>query len=321
MHRLTCSAVKVILLNVEDCDEELSQTALNKMARALVTLATVDSAELRYVALRNLRLIIQKVPNLLSKNIQVFFCKYNDPFYVKMEKLELLISLATPKYVEKILGELKECVCGVWVMTSYATEADIDFVRAAVRAIGRCALKVEATVDKCVTVLLALLQSKINYVVQETVVVIRDIFRRYPNKYTSVIVPMCAVLELLDEPEAKASMIWVVGEYCDVIDNAGELLDVFLDSFHDETPLVQLEMLTAVVKLFLKHPAEGQQLVTAVLTMSTEECTNADVRDRGYMYWRLLSADAKLAKRVVLQEKKTIEPQLEEVRQRGRCEV
>ena len=98
----------MILLNVEDCDEELSRNALNKMARALVTLATVDSAELRYVALRNLRLIIQKVPNLLSKNILVFFCKYNDPIYVKMEKLELLVSLATPKYVEKILNELKE---------------------------------------------------------------------------------------------------------------------------------------------------------------------------------------------------------------------
>ena len=96
---------------MEDCDEELSRNALNKMARALVTLATVDSAELRYVALRNLRLIIQKVPNLLSKNIQVFFCKYNDPIYVKMEKLELLIGLATSKYVEKILNELKE-----WVM-------------------------------------------------------------------------------------------------------------------------------------------------------------------------------------------------------------
>ena len=40
--------------------------------------------------------------------LEVFFCKYNDPFHVKMEKLELLISLATPKYVEKILNELKE---------------------------------------------------------------------------------------------------------------------------------------------------------------------------------------------------------------------
>ena len=164
------------------------------------------------------------------------------------------------------------------------------------RAIGRCALKVESTVDKCVSVLVTLLQSRISYVVQE-----------------AVIVSLCQVMELLDDPDAKASMVWIIGEYCDVIDNAGELLDVFLDSFHDEAPAVQLEDLTAVVKLFLKHPSEGQSLVTSVLTMATEESTNADVRDRGYLYWRLLSADAKLAKQVVLQEKPTIQPELEEV--------
>ena len=192
------------------------------------------------------------------------------------------------------------------------TEADIEFVRASVRAIGRCALKVDSMVDKCIAVLLTLLESRISYVVQEAIVVIRDIFRRYPGKYTSVIVPMCAVMDLIDEPEAKASMVWVVGEYCGVIDNAAELLDALTDSFHDEAAPVQLEMLTAVVKLFLKQPAAGQALVTSVLTMSTEESTNADVRDRGYMYWRLLSADAKLAKQVVLGEKPLIEPQLEE---------
>lgn len=197
-------------------------------------------------------------------------------------------------------------------MHSYATEADIEFVRASVRAIGRCALKVDSMVDKCIAVLLTLLESRISYVVQEAVVVIRDIFRRYPGKYTSVIVPMCAVMDLIEEPEAKASMIWVVGEYCGVIDNAAELLEALTDSFHDEAAPVQLEMLTAVVKLFLKQPSAGQALVTSVLTMSTEESTNADVRDRGYMYWRLLSADAKLAKEVVLGEKPLIEPQLEE---------
>lgn len=31
--------------------------------------------------------------------------------------------------------------------------------------------------------LLDLIQTKVNYVVQEAIVVIRDIFRKYPNKY------------------------------------------------------------------------------------------------------------------------------------------
>jgi len=56
-----------------------------------------------------------------------------------------------------------------------------------------------------------------------------------------VIAALCESLETLDEPEAKASMIWIIGEYADRIENADELLDsFFLDSFSDETPQVRL---------------------------------------------------------------------------------
>lgn len=94
----------------------------------------------------------------------MFFCKYNDPIYVKMEKIELLISLATPRFVDRILAELKEYFSFSFSpILRYATEADIDFVRTAVRAIGRCAIKVETSTDKCVSVLLSLLSSKVCY--------------------------------------------------------------------------------------------------------------------------------------------------------------
>ena len=158
---LTNRAIKVILLNIEDCDEELTKVSLNKLAHALVSLTSAECAELRYVVLRSMRLIVQKVPNLLSQNIQVFFCKYNDPYYVKMEKLELLISLSTSKYLERILSELKEWACRRSVTRRYATQADVSFVRASVRAIGRCAVKLESSADRCVNVLLFLLQSKV----------------------------------------------------------------------------------------------------------------------------------------------------------------
>ena len=55
----------------------------------------------------------------------------------------------------------------------YATEVDVDFVRKSVRAIGRCAIKVESSAERCVSTLLDLIQTKVNYVVQEAVVVIK----------------------------------------------------------------------------------------------------------------------------------------------------
>lgn len=65
----------------------------------------------------------------------------------------------------------------------YATEVDVDFVRKSVRAIGRCAISLERAAERCINVLLELIQTKVNYVVQEAIVVIKDIFRRYPNRY------------------------------------------------------------------------------------------------------------------------------------------
>ena len=64
---------------------------------------------------------------------------------------------------------------------------NLYFVRKSVRAIGRCAIKVEQSAERCVSTLLDLIQTKVNYVVQEAIVVIKDIFRKYPNKYESII--------------------------------------------------------------------------------------------------------------------------------------
>lgn len=65
-------------------------------------------------------------------------------------------------------------------------------------------------------------------------------------------------------------------------------------------PQVQLQTLTAIVKLFLKKPDQSQAIVQRVLQAATKDSDNADVRDRAYIYWRLLSSDPAAAKSVVL---------------------
>ena len=111
---------------------------------------------------------------------------------------------------------------------------DVDFVRKAVRSIGRLAIKVEAAADKCIETLLKLIETKVSYVVQEAVIVTKDIFRRYPGKYEGIIPSLCENLDALDEPEAKAAMVWILGQFADKIDNADELLDDLVYSFLDE---------------------------------------------------------------------------------------
>ncbi|CAM8906511.1 unnamed protein product [Rhodiola kirilowii] len=291
------SAVKMILRQMElITSTDVLRNLCKKMAPPLVTLLSAEP-EIQFVALRNINLIVQRRPTILANEIKVFFCKYNDPIYVKMEKLEIMIKLASERNIDQVLLEFKE----------YATEVDVDFVRKAVRAIGRCAIKLERAAERCISVLLELIKLKVNYVVQEAIIVIKDVFRRYPNTYESIIATLCESLDTLDEPEAKASMIWIIGEYAERIDNADELLESFLETFSEESAQVQLQLLTAIVKLFLKKPTEGpQQMIQVVLNNATVESDNPDLRDRAYIYWRLLSTDPEAAKDVVLAEKPVI---------------
>lgn len=141
-----------------------------------------------------------------------------------------------------------------------------------------------------------LLTLGVNYIVQETMVVMKDIFRKYSSKYEGVIPTLCSNLESLDGPDSKAALIWLVGEYAHRIDNASELLEHFLENFKYESAKVQLQLITATVKLFLKRPGSAQSLVQQLLQTATQQNENPDIRDRAFIYWRLLSASPDAAK-------------------------
>ncbi|PWA73675.1 beta-adaptin-like protein B [Artemisia annua] len=90
-------------------------------------------------------------------------------------------------------------------------------------------------------------------------------------------------------------MIWIIGEYEERIDNADELLESFFETFPEEPAQVQLQLVTVTVKLFLKKPTEGpQQMIQVVLNNATMDTDNPDLRNRAYIYWRLLSTDPEL---------------------------
>lgn len=283
------SAIKVVMIHMDHVSKaDFVKQLVRKMAPPLVTLVSA-APEVQWVALRNMNLILQKRPEVLSSELRIFFCKYNDPSYVKLEKLEIMIKLANERNVDMLLSELKE----------YASEVDLDFVRRAIRAIGQCAIKIDAAAERCVHVLLDLIATKVTYVVQEAVIVIKDIFRKYPQSYEGIIPTLCANLEDLDEPEAKASLIWILGEYAEKIDNSEDLLASFLDNFVDEAYQVQFQILVAIVKLFLKKPdGAAQGVVQRVLELATKEADNPDLRDRAFIYWRLLSSSDQDAGRV-----------------------
>ena len=298
---LACMRVILYLMNYISDETQISQLS-KKLSPPLVTLLA-KGPEIQYLALRNAILILQRRPEVLRNDIRVFFCKYNDPIYVKVTKLELIFMLANENNISVVLTELRE----------YATEIDVHFVRKAVRAIGKLAIKIEPAARQCIDTLLDLVNAKIPYIVQEATVVIRNIFRKYPNQYEAIISTVIKQIDDLDEPEAKAAIIWIIGQYADRIDNADELLQDFLATFHEEPVEVRMALLTATVKLSIQRPTKGSKLVVEVLKWCTEETDDPDLRDRGYMYWRLLSTDPATSKAIIMGVKPPINAESEKL--------
>ncbi|ODM17552.1 hypothetical protein SI65_07227 [Aspergillus cristatus] len=297
------TSIRVILYLINYiADERHVNSLCKKLSPPLVTLLS-KPPEVQYLALRNAILILQKRPEVLRNDIRVFFCNYNDPIYVKVTKLELIFMLTTQENISVVLAELRE----------YATEIDVHFVRKAVRAIGKLAIKIESAARECIDALLELVNAKIPYIVQEATVVIRNIFRKYPNQYENIIGNVIQNIDDLDEPEAKAAIIWIIGQYADRIENSDGLLQDYLATFHDETVEVQLALLTATVKFFIQRPTKGQELVPQILKWCTEETDDPDLRDRGYMYWRLLSTDPAAARNIVMGQKPPISAESEKL--------
>lgn len=265
---------------------EIEDYITRKLAHSLVSLLS-KPAEIQFLILRNVILLILSKPNLLPFEVSVFFCAYNDPIYVKDTKLEIIYLLANEHNLLTVIDELKV----------YGTEIDIQMSRKAIRAIGNLAVKLDCALQPCIDALLELLTNDIDYIVQESIIVFKNILRRYnhntSNQLSKIVFDLLKHVDKIHEPDAKSALIWIVAEYCDRIPNANILLQDLTFTFIDDPTDVQLTSLTSSVKLFLRKPELGEKLVIKLLKLSTDHVNNPDVRDRAFFYWNLLSVQDK----------------------------
>jgi vesicle coat complex subunit len=160
----------------------------------------------------------------------VFYCKFNDPVYVKIEKVDILIKVADKNNCDQILLELKE----------YASDVDTEIIGAAVKAIGQIVLKIETSVRTAAQVIHDIVKNGQTLALQEAVVVAKDILRKYPGKYESLIKDLAKKNSEYFEVEAKASILWIVGEYAEKIPDSLQIIEGYQQQFLEDPIPVQL---------------------------------------------------------------------------------
>jgi len=300
-------AVTKIFIDLTSNRPDLAVEVLRRLKGPLLTLMAAATPELAYTVLVH----IQALCSRGGENVEVFgpeykqfFCRYNEPSYIKNVKIDILTMLADVGSSEPIVAELSE----------YVTDVDAEISRRAIRAIGQIAVRVPSTAEMIVGSLTGLLELDIDYVSTEAAVVMKDLVRKYPQQFQRASGAVERCIKIVSEPEGKCAVLWILGEYGLLIEDAPYLLEPMIDSFLDEpNGSVRLEMLTAALKLFFCRPAEMQQMLGRLLEKAIQESTHPDMRDRALLYYRLLEHSPEEARRVICAPKEVVEEFQEEL--------
>ncbi|CAA7402731.1 unnamed protein product [Spirodela intermedia] len=275
---------------------DVHQQVYERIKAPLLTLMSSGSPEQSYAVLSHLHLLVMRAPVLFSSDYKHFYCQYSEPSYVKKLKLEMLTAIANESNTYEIVTELCE----------YAANVDVSIAREAIRAVGKIALQqydVNAIVDR----LLQFLEMEKDYVTAETLVLVKDLLRKYPQwSHDCIAVVGNISSKNVQEPKAKSALIWMLGEYSQDMPEAPYILENLIDNWDDEhSSEVRLHLLTAVMKCFFKRPPETQNALGAALAAGLADFRQ-DVHDRALFYYRLLQYDESTAERVVNPPKQAV---------------
>ncbi len=290
---IVLSAFKVLLQYISylPLNHEMIETVKRKLAPPFVSIISSSSHEIQYVALRNMKLVLQKYPEILAHGIRIFFCKYNDPLYIKIEKLQLILMLSNEDNVEQIYPELAD----------YAKEVDVEFVRMAIKCIGEVAEKLPNSILQAADIFIELSKTDIRYVVQEILIASKNLLLHFPSAFSRVLPELCKDLSYYDDPDSRSALLWIIGEYPNAVPDSLTILAEILEGFKLEPAQVQSQLFSTILKLFIRAPDEMRPLITNMIEKGKSSFDSAELRDRALFYERLVKLDPQILRSLKLE--------------------
>ncbi|KAK3943333.1 adaptin N terminal region-domain-containing protein [Diplogelasinospora grovesii] len=263
--------------------------------------------DIAQIALYNIVSICLNRPADFVKYASHFLVRATDTqpvWELKLELLTLIFPHAPAHLKSLILSELEH----------FSRGSDKALVREAVRAIGRCAQTDTATSQtRCLRLLLGQITSLDGTLAGESLTVIRHLIQQNPSAHVATVVRLAKNLDSATDPQARATIIWLVGEFSGLNggeDNiAADVLRILLKDFASESEIAKRQIVLLGAKVYLHYlnrqieegkETEGHQpklledddhpiakLWSYVLLLARYD-TSYDLRDRTRLYKALL---------------------------------
>ena len=204
--------------------------------------------DIQHMALYNIVQVCLTDPLHFVRHFRHFLIHSSDApqvWRLKLEVLTLIFPHCAQEVQDLILAELEH----------FSKGHNTLLVRESVRAIGRCAQSSDAnTLRRCLSLLLKQIHSSDQILVGEAIEVIRHLIQRSPDEHRKTVIRLAKNLDTLTSPTARASIIWLVGEFAgdNPEDNiAADVLRILVKGYADEENNVRAQIVLLAAKVYL----------------------------------------------------------------------
>ncbi len=205
--------------------------------------------DIQQIAMYNIVAVCLVRPQSFLRYITHFLVRSTDPPDVprlKFEMLTLLFPHCEGHMKELILSELEH----------FTRSSDLDIVQESVKAIGRCAQNDSPASQRCLRLLLAQVSCQDGNLVAESLTVIRHLIQQNPQAHFNTVIRLAKSLDTITNPQARASIIWLVGESAGLPEEeniAPDVLRILTKNFATESEAAKLQIVLLAAKVYLHY--------------------------------------------------------------------
>ena len=258
----------------------LHSEVMNRVKGQIFTFLSSGNHELTSGLIDFLEGLIEEHKEIFLNNVQSFFCKYNEPAHLKQKKLKVLSELVNDSNGKDIIPELVTC----------CNDRSPAVSEQAVAVLGNIATKHAKLRDNCLEKLLEILKSGHSSTCCKTLQTMRHINITDSIHFSHFVEILPSCVDYVNTDDELGSFITLLALYGEHIDEAPYLIENVIDSVTDESDSNYiLNLLSSTVILFLKRPAECQEMLGRLF----EICyTSKDVvvREKLTFYYTLLQS-------------------------------
>ncbi|KAI9705486.1 MAG: AP-3 complex subunit beta [Candelina mexicana] len=213
--------------------------------------------DIQHIALYNVVSICLVRPQPFVRYATHFLIRASDPPHVWKLKLEIL-TIIFPQCAMHMKGVILS------ELEHFSRGSDGKLVRESVRAIGRCAQNDSRASSRCLRLLLKQISSPDGNLVAESLTVIRHLIQQDPFARTKTVIRLAKNLDTATDPQARASIIWLVGEFAGIDGEnniAADVLRILAKGFADELEPAKLQIILLAAKVYVHHLNRTQPLM------------------------------------------------------------